>query len=75
MSVCIAEEICKGCGICVENCPKHILKLSDRRNTKGANVAEQVTPEKCVKCGKCGTCQDTCPDLAIWVCVEENSEN
>ena len=65
MSVCIEEQVCKGCGICVTNCPKKILEISERRNVKGANVVEQIDPEKCVECG---TCQDTCPDLAIWVC-------
>jgi len=67
MAVCIEEEVCKGCGICAANCPKKILVISDRRNTKGADIVEQIDPEKCVECK---TCQDTCPDLAIWVCCE-----
>ena len=67
MSVCIEERVCKGCGICVVNCSKKILEISSRRNAKGASVVEQIDPENCVKCG---ICQDTCPDLAIWVCVE-----
>jgi len=65
MSVCVDEQVCKGCSICVTNCPKKILEISDRRNAKGANVVEQIDPKKCVECG---TCQDTCPDLVIWVC-------
>ena len=72
MSVCIEEQVCKGCGICVDNCPKKILVISDRRNAKGANVVEQIDPEKCVECK---TCQDTCPDLAIWVCSEQDEAN
>ena len=67
MAVCVEEEVCKGCGICVTVCPKKILEISARRNAKGANVVEQTDPEKCVECG---TCQDICPDLAIWVCSE-----
>lgn len=67
MSVCIEEQVCKGCGICVENCPKKTLEMSDRINAKGANVVEQIYPEKCIKCG---LCMDLCPDLAIWVCSE-----
>ena len=72
MSVCIEEQVCKGCGICVTNCPKKTLVISDRRNAKGANVVEQADPEKCVKCG---TCQDTCPDLAVWVCSDQNQSS
>ena len=67
MSVCIEEQVCKGCGICVTTCPKKILVISESRNAKGANIVEQTDPEKCVNCG---TCQDICPDLAIWVCAE-----
>ena len=53
MSVCIEEQVCKGCGICVENCPKKTLEMSERINAKGANVVEQIYPEKCIKCGRC----------------------
>lgn len=67
MPVCIAEEICKGCSICVANCPRKTLAISSRRNAKGAQVAEQAQPEKCVACGRC---RDICPDLAIWVDAE-----
>jgi len=67
MSFCIDEQVCKGCGICVANCAKKILELSDRRNAKGANIVEQTEPEKCVECR---ICQDTCPDLAIWICSD-----
>ncbi len=64
MSVCIEEQVCKGCRICVEICPKKTLEISTHRNAKGAEIVEQVYPAKCVKCGQC---MDICPDLAIWV--------
>ena len=66
MNVCIEDQVCKGCGICVSTCPKKVLAISARRNAKGANVVEQTDPQNCVKCK---TCQDVCPDLAIWVCA------
>jgi NAD-dependent dihydropyrimidine dehydrogenase PreA subunit len=47
--------------------PKKTLEMSTRINAKGANVVEQIYPEKCIKCGRC---MDLCPDLAIWVCSE-----
>ena len=34
------EDICKGCGLCVEVCPKKILKIDEKRlNSKGYNPA------------------------------------
>ena len=71
MAVWIADKICKGCGICVYRCPKGILRLSDRRNTKGVNVVEVANQEKCVACG---TCEINCPDLAICAIKENETE-
>ena len=34
------EERCKGCGLCIEACPKKILKVSSRINRSGYPVAE-----------------------------------
>jgi 2-oxoglutarate ferredoxin oxidoreductase subunit delta len=62
MAVWIAEKICKGCGICVYQCSKGVLRISDHRNSKGTNVVEAVNEEKCIACG---TCEINCPDLAI----------
>lgn len=64
MGLCIEEIICKGCGVCVNACPKNILAISSRRNEKGVNIVEVIDQEKCIECK---ICEDTCPDLAIWV--------
>ncbi|MGL5328662.1 MAG: 4Fe-4S binding protein [Peptostreptococcaceae bacterium] len=48
---------CKGCGICVEYCPKKILELKDSK----INVIEY---DKCIKCG---LCELRCPDYAIYI--------
>jgi len=47
---------CKGCGICVEFCPKDVFEM-------GADGhAEVAYPERCVECGLCAV---LCPDFAI----------
>lgn len=59
------EELCKGCGLCVEACPKHILSLAeDRLNQKGYQPAACREPEACTGCAVCAR---TCPDVAIMV--------
>ena len=59
------EDRCKGCGLCADACPKHILILSKTRlNQKGYSPAELTEPEKCIGCAFCAT---MCPDCVITV--------
>ncbi len=61
--LCIITEWCKGCGFCVEFCPKEVLDNSEAFNRKGYH------PPKVVKgdtCNLCGTCEMICPDFAIF---------
>ncbi len=56
---------CKGCGLCVEVCPKKIIRLNtDIRTPKGYNPAECTDVSQCIGCGLCFT---MCPDCAITV--------
>ncbi len=61
--VYLLEDICKGCGFCVEYCPRKVLAQSDRYNAKGYHPPEVVNPDVCVMCG---FCEMICPDFAIW---------
>jgi len=55
---------CKGCGLCIEKCPKKALSWSEKRiNYFGAKVPE-VDIEKC---NACLFCEKICPDMAIKV--------
>jgi 2-oxoglutarate ferredoxin oxidoreductase subunit delta len=64
----IKEDLCKGCGICIERCPVNALEESDRLNKKG------IRPPKLKEnneCNFCRLCELLCPDLAITVIAEE----
>lgn len=59
------EERCKGCGLCVEVCPKKIITISSKRiNSKGYHPATVTQMDKCIGCAFCGM---MCPDVAIKV--------
>ena len=64
IKVIIHEEKCKGCGLCVEFCPKRILSLSEKLNKKGRHPVEIKNEKECLGCGSCTI---ICPDLAIEV--------
>ena len=60
----LIEERCKGCGFCVEFCPKKVLSMSSRINSKGYHLPE-ITENS--YCPNCGLCMLLCPDFAIYV--------
>ena len=61
-------ERCKGCGLCVEACPKDCLCLSNKVNRKGYYYAVQENQEVCTSCTACGV---MCPDGCITVYREK----
>jgi len=60
----IIEERCKGCGFCVEFCPRHLLAMSEQTNAKGYHPPEVSDDLNCTNCGLCAL---LCPDFAIYV--------
>ena len=56
---------CKGCGLCVNACPKKLLRISsDVINKKGHHPAEITDPAACVGCASCAM---MCPDCIIKI--------
>lgn len=55
--ISIDEELCNGCGICIDQCPYDALKLTSR------NVAEVNE----VLCNGCGICAVSCPKDALQI--------
>lgn len=62
--VTIDPKYCKGCGLCIDACPKKILKFSEDINDKGYHYAECIDNSKCITCKMCYT---VCPDVAITI--------
>ncbi len=53
----INEELCDGCGTCVEQCPNKVFLVADKRS-------RAQTLKDCMACYLCET---ICPKLAIKV--------
>lgn len=62
--VSIRTERCKGCGLCIDACPKGILKLSGEINSKGYHSVMCDDESKCIGCA---SCYSMCPDCVITV--------
>jgi len=60
----VLTERCKGCGWCIEFCPRDVLEASDDINSKGYHPPKTVKSEFCVSCG---LCELLCPEFAIYV--------
>lgn len=56
---------CKGCGLCVDVCPKKVLCLAaDKINKKGHHPVEAANEADCIACAFCAT---MCPDCIIKI--------
>ena len=63
--ITVDDHFCKGCGLCVDACPKSIMQLETSRITeKGYHPAMCVDMDACVACTSCAL---MCPDVAITV--------
>ena len=65
VKITFKTDSCKGCGLCVDACPKKLLRISPFGiNKKGHHPAEITDESACIGCGSCAT---MCPDCIIRI--------
>lgn len=62
----INAESCKACALCIRECPRGAIRMTERMNEKGYTVVE-IDEGKCIKCG---ICYHMCPDC-VFELLEE----
>ena len=65
----IISERCKSCQNCNKFCPKGVLELGDKVNSKGYEYVVPVNKDACIACCMCAR---ICPDGAIEVYKQED---
>lgn len=61
--IIIDENKCKSCYICLNTCPKGLIKKSTKTSKLGDYLVKFDDPKKeCIGCAMCAT---RCPDMAI----------
>jgi 2-oxoglutarate ferredoxin oxidoreductase subunit delta len=71
-SVFIDKDRCKGCGFCVEYCPRDVLEMGKILNSKGYQLATVKDESKCLACG---FCEFICPEFAVTLKVNNKTLN
>ena len=61
--IVIDESKCKACYLCIKECPKKLIKVSEKTNNLGNRIVE--FDDKNNECLGCAMCAMRCPDLAI----------
>ncbi len=60
----VNEAYCKGCGYCIEFCPRKVFDRKVELNSKGVNLPVFARPHDCMGCSQCRL---LCTDLAIKI--------
>ena len=62
--VVINSEQCDGCKICIEFCPKELLKESEQTNSRMLHYVEIINSDDCLGCKQC---ERLCPTTSIFI--------
>ncbi len=63
-SIIVFHGLCKGCGLCIVNCPQKAISFSKKDRGVYSTPTVEIDLKKC---NACGICEVDCPDLAIKV--------
>lgn len=63
-SLIIDSDRCKGCELCVEFCPRHVLAMAKTLNTSGFHFPQTLPDGECTGCRQCAI---ICPEAAIEI--------
>jgi ferredoxin len=55
----LEPRYCKGCGRCIDACPKHAIDYRDRPDAETGFIPVEIDLESC---NACGLCLDACPE-------------
>lgn len=61
--IIVDENRCKSCFICINSCPKGLIKKSSKTSKLGDYLIEFDDPNN--ECLGCAMCALRCPDMAI----------
>jgi NAD-dependent dihydropyrimidine dehydrogenase PreA subunit len=56
--ITIDQDSCKGCRLCIEACPVHVIEMSDQLNPSSYHFALYTGSG----CTACGICWYACPE-------------
>ncbi|MFN4217276.1 MAG: 4Fe-4S binding protein, partial [Brevinematales bacterium] len=65
--VMVIKDRCKGCNLCIDECPVKILVQGKELNSRGLLAIEVTDSSLCIGCRRCAT---VCPDVAIRIEME-----
>ena len=60
----VNEMFCKGCELCIYECPQHVLKIDMESLTPKGYHPVMLSGEGCTGCGICAI---VCPEAALTV--------
>ena len=63
--VYLIPDRCKECKMCIQFCPRRVLRVSTHTNSKGYHVPE-IDPANQGECVHCEFCTLVCPEFAIF---------
>lgn len=69
--IIIDTDRCKGCALCIEACPKHVIGFAERKVNAAGYPYAALIGDGCIGCASCGI---VCPDGCITCFSEAHSK-